>query len=177
MEKRIKRKLIYNGRILDVCFDDVELDDGNKAVREVVLHNGGVCIALKDLSDNKYFMVKQYRYVQEKEMLEFCAGKIEKNEDPDLAILREANEELGYEVKNIKKLGQIIPTCAYCSEKIHLYYGEKGEFVGQHFDVDERLETYKYSFKEIKEMIKNGTIDDAKTIALMYQIELAGLDE
>lgn len=177
MEKRIKRELIYNGRILELCVDDVELDDGKKAIREVIVHNGGVCIAVKDLSDNKYFMVKQYRYVQEKEMLEFCAGKIEKGEDPDLAILREANEELGYEVKNVRKLGQVIPTCAYCGEIDYLYYGETSEYIGQHLDEDERIETYKFSFKEIKEMIKNGVIDDCKTIALMYNIELAGLDE
>ena len=176
MEKRLNRKVIYQGKILDLCVDDVQIDDGAKAFREVVLHNGGVCIALKDLSDNKYFLVKQYRYVQDKEMLEFCAGKIEKGEDVDLAIIREAKEELGYDVLNLKKMGQIIPTCAYTSEKIHLYYGEKGEYVGQEFDDDERLSIYKYSFKEIKEMIKEGIIDDAKTIALMYHIEMEGLD-
>ena len=175
MERKLDRKSIYKGKVIEMTVDDIELDDGTKAKREFVIHNGGVCIALKD-DDGKFFMVKQYRYVQGKEMLEFCAGKIEKDEDPDLAVLRECEEELGHKVKNIKKLGVMIPTCAYSSEHIHLYYGEKGERVGQSFDFDERLEALKYSAKEIKEMIREGIIDDGKTIALMYHMEMEGLD-
>lgn len=176
MEKLLKRKNIYKGKILDLNVDDILIDEKDKSFREVVLHNGGVCIALKDLKDNKFFLVKQYRYVQNKEMLEFCAGKIEKDEDVDEAIKREAIEELGYEVKNLKSLGQMIPTCAYSSEKIYLYYGETKEYVGTNYDDDERINVFKYSFEEIKELIKEGIIDDGKTIALMYKLEMAGLN-
>lgn len=174
MEKQTKREEIYQGKVIHVVKDEVTLDDGTNAIREVVLHNGGVCIALKN--DNYYYMVRQYRYALGKEMLEFPAGKIEKGEVPDEAILREVIEETGFKAKNIRKFGQVIPTCGYCSEKIYLYYGEADEYVGQHFDIDERLNLEKYTFTQIKEMIKNGEIDDSKTIALMYRIELEGLD-
>ena len=83
MEKQISRKEIYDGKVIHVVCDDIVTDDNIEAKREVVLHNGGACIALKDESDGKYFLVKQYRYCHEKEMLEFCAGKIEKGENPD----------------------------------------------------------------------------------------------
>ncbi|MBR3227510.1 MAG: NUDIX hydrolase [Erysipelotrichaceae bacterium] len=175
MEKGIKRTDIYKGKVIDFKVDDVVLDDGTMSKREFVLHNGGVCIAMKD-ENGKFLMVKQFRYVQGKEMLEFCAGKIEKDEDPDEAILREAEEELGHRIKNIRKMGVMIPTCAYSSEHIHLYYGEKGEKTGQHFDFDERIDLYAFTFDEIKEMIRNGEIDDGKTIALMYHLEMAGLN-
>lgn len=176
MEKQLSRKEIYNGKVIKVVVDEVSIDDNKKANREVVLHRGGVCIALKDKSDGKYFMVKQYRYVHEKEMIEFCAGKIEEGEVYDKAILREVEEELGYKATNIKKLGYIIPTCGYSSEKIYLYYGEKAEEVGQNLDEDESIDVYKYTLKEIKEMINDGRIDDAKTIALVLKIEMAGID-
>ena len=175
METRVKRNEIYNGKIIHVVCDDVSLDDGTLTKREVVYHNGGVCIALKD-KDGKFYMVKQYRYALEKEMIEFCAGKIEKGENPDDAILRETIEELGYEVKNLKKFGYIVPTCGYCSEKIYLYYGEAGKKVNRHLDKDERIDLLKYSYDEIKEMIRSGKIDDAKTIALMFHLEAEGLD-
>lgn len=174
MERKLNRQEIFEGKVIHVVKDEVVLDDGSNAIREVVFHNGGVCIALKD--DDKYFMVRQYRYACGKEMLEFPAGKIEKGEQPDKAIEREAIEETGYVATNIKKMGQVIPTCGYDSEIIHLYYGTAGQNVGQHFDVDERLNLEKYTFKEIKEMIKNNQIDDSKTIALMYKIELEGID-
>ena len=102
MEKQISREEIYNGKVIHVVRDEVELDDGNRAYREVVLHNGGVCIALRN--GDYFYMVRQYRYSLGKEMLEFPAGKIEKGEDPDEAIVREVQEETGYTVKNLKKL-------------------------------------------------------------------------
>ena len=136
MEKQISRKEIYDGKVIHVVCDDIVTDDNIEAKREVVLHNGGACIALKDESDGKYFLVKQYRYCHEKEMLEFCAGKIEKGENPDETIIREAEEELGYEVKDVVKLGYMIPTCGYSSEKIYLYFGKAARKVKQHFDED-----------------------------------------
>ncbi|MBQ1900212.1 MAG: NUDIX hydrolase, partial [Erysipelotrichaceae bacterium] len=165
---------IYEGKVIHVVKDQVALDDGSLAYREVVLHNGGACIALK--KDGLYYMVCQYRYSLGKEMLEFPAGKIEKGEDPDETILREAVEETGYSVKNIRKMGSIIPTCGYCSERIHLYYGEADEKLGQHFDPDERIDLKRFSFAQIKEMIRDGRIDDAKTIALMFYLQAEGID-
>ena len=168
MEKQLERKEIYNGKVIRVVKDEVILDDGSKSYREVVLHNGGACIALE--KDGKFFMVSQFRYALGKQMLEFPAGKIEKGEDPAQTILREAIEETGFEVKNLKSLGSIIPTCGYCTERIYLYYGEAGEEVGQHFDPDERIDLKLYSLCQIKEMIKDGMIDDAKTIAIVYHL-------
>ena len=175
MEKRIKREEIYKGKIINVVKDDVILDNGKTSIREVVLHNGGACIALKDI-DGKYFLVKQYRYVFNEELYEFCAGKIEEDENPNETILREVEEELGYTAKNLKSFGYIIPTCGYCSEKIYLYYGEVDTKVNQHFDEGEYMEVEKYSFEEIKEMIKEGKIVDGKTIALAYKLEIDGIE-
>lgn len=176
MEKQIKRNDIYNGKIIHVVCDDVKLDDGTTSKREVVYHYGGVCIALKD-KDGKFFMVKQFRYALDTDMIEFCAGKIEKGENPDDAILRECQEELGYEAINVRKFGYVVPTCGYCSEKIYLYYGEVGQEVGTHFDSDERISSLKYSADEIKKMISDGAINDGKTIALMMHMEMNHLND
>lgn len=174
MEKQLNREVIYDGKVIHVVKDEVLIDDGSTAIREVVIHHGGVCIALKD--GDFYYMVRQYRYSLGKEMLEFPAGKIEQGEDPDAAIEREVEEETGFTARNITSFGYIIPTCGYCTEKIHLYYGEADRKVGQHLDADERINLEKYSFAQIKEMIRNNEIDDAKTIALMYRLETEGID-
>lgn len=174
MEKRIDRQEIYNGKVIHVAKDTIEMDDGKIAYREGVYHNGGACIALKD-RDDKYFMVRQYRYVQGTYMIEFPAGKIEIGEDPDETIKRESIEETGYSCKNVVKLGYCVPTCGYSSEKIYLYYGETDEHLGQHFDEDEDLRLEKYSMEEIKQMIKDNKINDAKTICLIQRMELEGI--
>ena len=171
MEKKLEREEIYNGKVIHVVRDRVELDDGSKAYREVVLHNGGVCIALRD-NDGRYFMVRQYRYSLGREMLEFPAGKIEKGEDPHEAIMREVREETGYSAEDVVYFGSIVPTCGYCSEQIHLYHGVIGSYLGQDLDPDERIGLEKYTVEEIRQMIRNNRIDDAKTIALMYHMEM-----
>ena len=174
MEKKLERQEIYTGKVIHVTKDKVVLDNGTQSYREGVYHNGGACIALKDI-DNKFFMVRQFRYVPDMEMLEFPAGKIEIGENPDETILRECVEETGFSCKNVKKLGFMVPTCGYSSEKIYLYYGEVDSDVGQHFDVDEDLKLEKYSMEEIKQMIKDNVISDAKTICIVQKLELEGI--
>ncbi|MFI3284065.1 MAG: NUDIX hydrolase [Erysipelotrichaceae bacterium] len=169
MEKQVKRKNIYQGKIIDVDVDEVVIEDGSQSIREVVTHPGGVCIALKN-EKNEYAMVNQYRYAQNKDMWEFPAGKLEKNEDPTSAILREAQEETGYDVKDLKALGKSIPSPGFLTEVVYLYSGNTNQFVGQHLDEDEFLQLQWFTFDHIKEMILKGEIEDAKTIALAFKI-------
>lgn len=174
MEKKVSTRTIFEGKVVKLVEDEVVIDEDKHTKREVVIHHGGACIALKN-HDGKYFLVKQYRYAQGCDMLEFCAGKLEAGENPDQAIIREAREELGYHVKNLIKLGEMIPTCAYSTEHIHLYYGEADEYVGCDFDEDERISTVELSYQELVEMIKDNQIIDAKTMCIVQKIALLGL--
>ncbi len=174
MEKQISSTVLYEGRVVTLLKDEVELDDKTKSIREVVKHHGGAAIALRS-KDGRFYMVRQYRYAQNTEMLEFCAGKLNEGEDPMAAIIRETEEELGYKVNNLHALGYAVPTCGYSSEKIYLYYGEEGEFVGEHFDEDERIAALKYSLEEIEAMIAAGVITDAKTICTLYRMKQENL--
>ena len=167
MEKTKTSSLIYDGKIVKLYKDTVVLENGKEAIREVVKHQKGVSVAIKD-SDGKYFLVKQYRYPFKREMIEFCAGKVENNEDVEQTAIRECEEELGVVPKNLKKLGIVIPSCGYCDEELHLYYGEVKEYTKQHLDEDENLNVYKYSLDEIEEMIEKGIIDDSKTVSTLY---------
>ena len=42
-EKTLSSKNVFDGRILHITLDEVELPDGRKSKREVVNHPGGVC--------------------------------------------------------------------------------------------------------------------------------------
>ena len=68
-EKTLNSEVIYEGRIITVHVDDVELPDGTKAKREVVEHSGGVCVAA--LTDNdELLFVRQFRYPYKEEVLQ-----------------------------------------------------------------------------------------------------------
>lgn len=73
-EKTIRETTVYDGHIIKVRLDEAELPDGSTAPREVVVHPGGVGIALED-EEGKFFFVTQYRYGQGHIMLEYPAGK------------------------------------------------------------------------------------------------------
>ncbi len=168
-EKTLKRNEIYNGRILSLHVDDIELPNGEKATREIVEHSGGVCVAAITDSNELYF-VRQYRYPYKKVLLELPAGKLEKGEDPLKAGMRELEEECGVVAEKVIPMGTVYPTVAYCSEIIHLFAAKGLTDTAQHLDEDEFLSFEKISIDKAAEMVMNGEISDSKTAVLVLKI-------
>jgi ADP-ribose pyrophosphatase len=168
-EKTLKKTTVYDGHIIRVRLDEALSAEGDKVPREVVEHPGGVGIALED-EEGKFFFVTQYRYAQEAIMLEYPAGKKEPGEDPMTTAKREIIEETGYEGLDFVHLGSMVPTPAYDTEVIELYYARQGRFLGQHLDSDEYIHLSKLTLDEITEKIVNGEVNDAKTIGMTFLI-------
>lgn len=171
MERKLNGKVIFEGKILNLRVDEIETDKGLKATREVIEHPGGTCIAAQK-DNGKFLLVRQYRYAQQKEMLEFPAGRLEVNESPLEGIIREITEETGYQVTDVVSLGCIAPSSGYLEERIYLHYGKVTDYVGTHFDIDEDLMLEEYSLEELEAMIMSEEITDAKTIALVLKLRL-----
>ena len=168
-EKTIKENEIYNGKIIRVHVDDLELPNGKPAKRETVEHPGGVCVAA--LSENYTLtFVRQFRYPYHKVLLELPAGKLEKGENPLEAGMRELEEECGVVAENVISLGCVYPTVAYCSEIIYLYLATGLSKTAQHFDEDEFLETEEISLDKAVQMVMANEITDSKTVALVLKI-------
>lgn len=167
-EKTLSEKIIYQGRILDLHVDEIELPDGKRSIREVVEHHGGVCVAA--LTEyNSLLFVRQYRYPYHKELLELPAGKLEKGEDPLEAGIRELEEECGVKAETVIPMGQVYPTVAYCSEIIHLFLAKGLTRTQQHLDDGEFLSVEKISLDEAVELVMSGEITDSKTVALVLK--------
>lgn len=170
-ESLVKREVIYNGKIINVYNDVVSLESKNMtSYREIVEHNGGVCAVVRT-KENKIKFVKQFRYAFNEEVLELPAGKIEKGENPDYTIAREIEEEVGVTANEIIKIGKMYSSPGFCTEVIHLYYVEDYQECEKHFDDDEDLDDFEYSYSECLEMIENGQIVDAKTICLLLRVK------
>ena len=168
-EKTLKEKEIFDGKIIRVHLDDVELDDGTKTFREVVEHSGGVCVvALTD--EDELLMVRQYRYPFHRELLEVPAGKLEVGEDPLEAGKRELEEETGHVAGEFHKLGVFYPTPGYCGEIIHLYAAWNLTETHMHLDEGEFLEVEKIPLENAVDMVMNGEIPDGKTQALIMRV-------
>ena len=169
-EKALKKNCLYNGKILDLFKDDIELPDGNKAVREYVNHSGGSSILCE--KDGKVLLVKQYRYPYGKELLELPAGKLNPGESPEQTAIRELEEEGGVIAGKVEKLFDVYPTPAYTNEIIRIYKAIDIKEGSVHLDEDEFLSSVWVDKEELKQMIARGEIKDAKTlIALLYVLK------
>ncbi len=168
-EKTLRETTLYDGRILRLHVDDVELPNGNTAIREIVEHSGGVCVAALSDRDTLRF-VRQFRYPYHKVLLELPAGKLEKGEEPLQAGLRELEEECGLRADKVMSLGCVYPTVAYCSEIIYLFLATGLTETQQHFDEDEFLEVEEIALSDAVRMVMDNGITDSKTVAAVLKI-------
>ncbi len=172
IEKQLKAEYIYRGKIINVRLDEAQLPDGNTALREVVEHPGGVCVAA--LTDkNELLFVRQFRYPYSELLLEIPAGKRNcLSEDPLECGIRELKEETGAVAEKMIFLGEMYPTPGYCGEVLYMFAATGLSFGDSCPDSDEFLEVERIPLERAVEMVMNGELKDAKTQAAILKVKL-----
>ena len=168
-EKGISECYKYRGKIVNMRVDEALLPNGTTAIREVVEHNGGVCVVALTENDEVY-LVKQFRYPYKEVIYEIPAGKRDGDEEPMLGAIRELREETGTTAETIIPIGELYPTPGYCGEIIYMF-AAKGLREGEmDLDEDEFLLAEKIPLAKVVDMILSGEIKDAKTQAAVLKI-------
>ena len=167
-EKTLSSRTVYDGKILKLTVDEVQLPDGNKSVRECVRHCGGAAVLL--VLGGKVALVKQHRYLYGKDIYEIPAGKLEAGEEPSKGASRECEEETGYRAE-MEKLLEIYPSPGYTDEIIHIFLAKNARYVGQRTDEGEFLTCEFVPLEKVVEMIDCGEICDAKTVTAVYKYQ------
>ncbi len=171
-EKRLSRKEIFQGHIVNVHIDTVELPNGAEATREVVDHPGGVAVLALD-GENNVLTVTQYRYPFGTTLVELPAGKLDHpGEDTAAAGLRELKEETGAVPGRYELLGKILPSPGCDGEILYLYLAQDLHMEEQHLDEDEFLNVERVPFDEMVRRCMEGEIQDAKTVAAVLMTKL-----
>ncbi|MBO7739043.1 MAG: NUDIX hydrolase [Oscillospiraceae bacterium] len=166
-EKTLSSKRVFDGKIVNVRWDSVELVNGKTSFREVVEHAGGVVILAVD-ENNRAYMVRQFRYPIGRAMLEVPAGKLEKGEDPLEGAVRELREETGLTAEQIIYFGGTYPSPGFCDEQLHIYLAlglTQGEACP---DEDEFLNLEVIDLDELAAMIMRGELQDGKSINAIF---------
>ncbi|MGG7164037.1 NUDIX hydrolase [Clostridium ihumii] len=168
-EETLNSKCIYDGKVIKVRVEDVKLPNGKVSKREIVDHVGAVAIvAFKD--ENTIILVKQFRKALDEILTEIPAGKLELNENPKEAAIRELEEETGYKAKKVEFLGKIATSVGFCNEIVHIFKATELYEGKLNFDEDEFIELEEVKLNEVKTRIRNGEIIDGKTVAAMALI-------
>ena len=163
IEKTLETKRIFEGKIVNLRVDKVELPDGRSATREVVEHRGAVAV-VPMLDSKRLVLVRQYRQPVGKILLEIPAGCLEKDESPEDCAKRELMEEIGYDPQKLTKMFHSHLSPGYSTEVLHTFLAEDLVKVPENRDMDEFLEVVTLDFRDAVEMIRGGEITDAKSI-------------
>ncbi len=155
-------KKIYSGKIIGLSVHDVTIQ-GKQTTREIIDHPGAAAILAVD-DNSQIILVKQDRYPHGY-TLEVPAGTLEKGEDPKDCAVRELREETGMISKTLEHMFSYYPSIGYNGEIIHCYLA-KGltDTKIQDTDPDEFIDVVKMDYNKVIEEIKNGNIQDSKTI-------------
>jgi len=164
MEKLVSSRRIYDGRVINLRVDQVELPDGSLHQREIVEHPGAVAI-LPILDDGRILLIRQYRHAVGETLLEIPAGTLAEGEEPIECARRELLEETGYAAESICELFKCYLAPGYSSERIHIYQASKLRMTGSRRDTDEYIELEPVTIHDAESMIRKRQIQDAKTIA------------
>lgn len=171
-EKVLSIKNIFDGKVVHLDQEIVQLPDGNQAQREIIRHPGAVgIIAITD--SNKIVLIRQWRAPLNQVTLEIPAGKIEPSEqdNPLLTAKRELNEETRFAADDFELVSKFYTSPGFADEIMYLYHAVNLKAVKEKLpqDKDEFLELVELSPAEVQKAIENGEICDAKTLmAIMF---------
>ena len=169
-EKTMKSEKLYEGKIINLRIDTVELPDKKYSKREIVEHPGGVAI-VGITDENEILLVKQYRKAVDRVLLELPAGKIEVNEEPKETAFKELKEETGYSTENLEYLLEFYTSPGFSTEKVYIFLAENMEKGEQELESGEYIKVESYKIDDLIKMIKKGEIIDSKTIIGIYAIK------
>ena len=166
--KVLGTRRIYDGRVLNVRVDEVELPNGHRSNFEIIEHAGGVCVIAQPQPDS-IVLVRQYRPAISSYLIEVPAGKLERGEDPAQCAIRELREETGYRCERIRKTWSFYTAPGFCSELLHLFVAEGLSHGEASPEDNEAIDVEVVPVTRALDMVERGEIIDAKTeIALAY---------
>ena len=169
-EHFVSGERVFDGELLKVERDVVRLPDGTQGVREYVKHPGAVAV-VPLFDDGRVLLERQFRYPHRREFIEVPAGKVDPGEPHLDTAKRELLEETGYVAAEWRRLGVIHTAIAYTDESIELFLARKLAKQERRLDAGEFLELLMVEFNDAMQMIRDGRITDAKTVAALLLYE------
>ena len=163
----------YTGRVINLDIDQVRFPNGKVGELEMIRHSGASAV-LPFLGDPEgedplILLIRQYRYAADGFIYEIPAGRLEPGEPPEECAVRELREETGCTAAKMEHLYTMYTTPGFTDEKIHLFVAtglERGE---TELEQDEFVEVVPTAMSAALRLIKDGTINDAKTaLSILY---------
>jgi ADP-ribose pyrophosphatase len=160
------REELLSNSLFKVARLTFEGPDGSEIVRDVIEHRGAAVI-LPLMDDGRVILIRNVRRTVGKVLWELPAGTLEPGEAPELCAAREVEEETGFRAGSIKPLTAFYASPGILDERMHGFIATDLTPSTQKLDADEEIEVFPIPQWQIRDMIKDGHIEDGKTIALL----------
>lgn len=161
------RKSLYQGNVVDLGLESVQLPDGRELELEVVRHPGGAAVvALNDR--HEVCLLRQFRHAAGGWLWELPAGKLDPGEPALTTGQRELEEEAGLRAEAWHPLACVLTTPGFCDEVIHLFLAQRLKQVPLRHQTHECIEVHWRPFSEALSMAESGEIRDAKTLLGLF---------
>ena len=160
----LSSRQVFAGRIFSVRRDRVSEPGGVIAVRDIVVHPGSV-VVLPIFPGGTLLLIRQYRHAARAFLWELVAGRLDAGESPVQAAYRELVEETGYTARRLRKLLEIFPSPGFVSERMWIFSASGLTRGAASPEDDERIIARRFSLAAAEQMIRRGTLRDAKSIA------------
>ncbi len=161
-ERTVSSRRAFSGRLLALRVDEVELDSGRRATREVVEHPGAVAILAWD--GERLAAVRQWRQAAGAELLEIPAGTLEPGESPLVTARRELAEECGLTATRWEEGPAFYTAPGFSTELLRLFLATDVQPVDVPPPEDEALERSWLTLPDALAAIDDGRIRDAKSL-------------
>ena len=162
--KTIESRRVYEGQVVSLRVDTLEVAGGHIVDREVVEHAGAVVMAALD-DQGRVLLVRQFRYAAGEALLELPVGTMEPGEEPKATAVRELQEETGFYPGKIERVGGFYSAPGFCTEFLHLFVARDLRPQPLEGDIDEEIELAPTDLGLVRELILSGEIKDAKSVA------------
>jgi ADP-ribose pyrophosphatase len=159
----MSRRIVYQGRKIQVAVEETAGTTGTIIKRDVVVHPGAVAI-LPLLDQDRVCLLQNLRPIVGRTLWEIPAGTLEPDEPPEQAAPRELAEETGYHAARWTKLTEFFPSPGVLSERTHLYVAHDLTPGPMHLEADENIEPRIVAWRDALQWAQDGTIQDAKTL-------------
>ena len=156
-------RTLYEGRVVRLGLESLELPNGQPLDLEIVRHPGGAAIVAMDERE-RVCLLRQYRHAAGGWLWELPAGKLEPGEAAQLTAQRELEEEAGLQAVEWRRLGETLTTPGFCDEVIHLFLARQLSRVPSRPQAHELIEVHWLPLATALDQVRDGTIRDAKTM-------------
>jgi len=146
------------------------LTDGSNKAHAIVIHPGAaVVLPLLQDDEQRVLLIRNHRIAAGGPLWELPAGTLEAGETPERCAARELVEETGHRALHLRPLLSLFSSPGFCDEKLHVFVATGLELAEQALSEGERIEVHPLPMNEALAMVRDGRIEDAKTIAaLLY---------